>query len=252
MKIKKIVIYFAYIERAKYFSYTKIIAKILLINYQGGVWLTSHRPLGVKLVAVFLLASALGGVVVAHFFSGVLSEFPRLDLYNTLSYTTYSLQLLILEILRYLSFSWLLSVQVIFYPLLSVVLIIVAAGLLLMKSWARIITIIYSVLIIPLVFTSGVTYNGYPIFSPNIFSVLFSFIPDYFLSGIPLAFNYLGGRVFLESPSLAHFLFSYPHILQYSTQGLVAGLQILSYLVPLLSGVLILLYLLSDVKHEFQ
>ncbi|MGQ9723575.1 MAG: hypothetical protein ACUVXA_19920 [Candidatus Jordarchaeum sp.] len=124
--------------------------------------------------------------------------------------------LIIVKYFQFLAMTWLLESQVIFYTLLGIVLVIMAIGLLRMKNWARITTIIYTLLIIIFAFVYFafflITGYDYMFFDVNILAVLFSFGPrDYF-----------------------------------------ALLGLFTTVISLIIGIAILVYLFGDVRYEFQ
>nr|MDO8081278.1 hypothetical protein [Candidatus Freyarchaeota archaeon] len=117
------------------------------------------------------------------------------------------------------------SAQVIFYLVLSVVLFFVAWGLFRMRNWARVITIIYCILILVsffiffLAFPSKSGFSYYP-FNINIPMVLFSLT-----SLLTEASNYIPFPFLISSIELA---------------------------ISIIMAIAIPLYLFGDVKYEFR
>lgn len=190
----------------------------------------SYRPLGVKLIVVFLLLSALGSVVAALCYWYMLVN-PSSFLFNRISvgfagpvYPPFAdpsalsilVQIEVLELAeRLVDFQLgigMISAQVVFYLILSVLLVVFAVGLFRMKNWARVTTVIYSVLnfIFFFLFFFHIYYFYVPVFNINILTVLL------FLSELDLVLIYLTG------------------------------------LVSLVTAILIPVYLFRDVKYEFH
>lgn len=205
--------------------------------------MSSYRFLGIKIIAILLLASAVVSILVAYYYLIVISRIIPIRDWGMLAYPEYWREGLVILIISYLAGYWLLTAQLIFYPLLSVVFIVLAAGLLRMKNWARIITIIYALLTLLsfiLILASDKTFISiggikYPLFNPNIFWLLFGYIPSELMSS-----NYA-----------LLYLFIKPFIILPSSNGLEILFSIISILVPIVYGILIIFYLTGDVKHEF-
>ncbi|MHA1208904.1 MAG: hypothetical protein ACTSRF_06695 [Candidatus Freyarchaeota archaeon] len=109
----------------------------------------------------------------------------------------------------------LLSSQVIFYLILGVLFVLAALGLWRMKNWARLVTISYAILSVTfsfIPFLPATGYYGYSFFNINIIFVLFTLLPSQY--------------VFLP--------------------------YYLVMLIPLILGIVILMYLNGDVKYEFE
>ncbi|MHA1262106.1 MAG: hypothetical protein ACTSSA_08365 [Candidatus Freyarchaeota archaeon] len=186
-----------------------------------------YRPTGVTLIAFFLLLYATGSVIAAlHYLSIVLSPPLLQGSLPGVSYTYYPYwspgaplgffqYTLLYNLLVFQSMFPLLSSQVIFYLILGVLFVLAALGLWRMKNWARLVTISYAILSVTfsfIPFLPATGYYGYSFFNINIIFVLFTLLPSQY--------------VFLP--------------------------YYLVMLIPLILGIVILMYLNGDVKYEFE
>ncbi|MHA1262606.1 MAG: hypothetical protein ACTSSA_11055 [Candidatus Freyarchaeota archaeon] len=123
-------------------------------------------------IAVLLSVSALGYLAVGFYYLTVLHN-PSLYVFKFSSsgwvlmigwspeYIVRTIIFMIID--RSLAFQeavWLLSVQVVFYTLLCVILIATVWGLLRMRNWARVVTLIYFALLFVFAFAAPF-YSGY-------------------------------------------------------------------------------------------
>ncbi|MHA1362172.1 MAG: hypothetical protein ACTSP1_06470 [Candidatus Freyarchaeota archaeon] len=154
--------------------------------------MSSPKPLGVYLIAVLLSVSALGYLAVGFYYLTVLHN-PSLYVFKFSSsgwvlmigwspeYIVRTIIFMIID--RSLAFQeavWLLSVQVVFYTLLCVILIATVWGLLRMRNWARVVTLIYFALLFVFAFAapfySG--YIGYSFFDLNLIRIFSLLVPS--------------------------------------------------------------------------
>ena len=183
-----------------------------------------YRPTGVTLIAIFLLLNAAGSVIAALYYLSIVLSPPLLQ---SVSYTYYPYWFpgpigffqytLLYNLLVFQSMFPLLSSQVIFYLILGVLFVLAALGLWRMKNWARLVTISYAILsvtfsFIPFLPAMGYYGYGYSFFNINIITVLLTLLPSQY--------------VFLS--------------------------YYLVMLIPLILGIVILMYLNGDVKYEFE
>jgi len=150
--------------------------------------MSSPKPLGGYLIAVLLSVSALGYLVVGFYYLTVLHN-PSLYVFKFSSsgwwliigsrpeYVVEFITLMIINrILAFQNAVWLLCIQVVFYTLLCVILIATVWGLLRVRNWARVVTLIYFALLFVFAFTAPFYgYVGYSFFDLNlirIFSLL--------------------------------------------------------------------------------
>ena len=183
---------------------------------------SSPRTWGVNLIAIFLLISALGSVFVGIYYWDVLHNplfyeaMGRID-YFLLSEArpdvmVFLTHLFIIRYVNFLAVSGRLVFQVVFYPLLSVLLVAITVGLVKMMNWARIATVVY--FIISIAFAFFFLFPEVPLNSFNI-NILTALIHAAFYSLDP---------------------YYYTPIL----------------LVSLILGITVPVYLSGDVKYEFE
>ncbi len=201
--------------------------------------MSSYRPLGVKLIVVLLLLFALGSVAAALGYWYIMVN-PSIFIFHKISYffeTTFAAiggGILIFDIIfpivvtqfvyRIVSFQLtigIFSAHVIFYLILSPILIFVAVGLYRMRNWARVTTIIYSIL-----------------------TFIFAFIFAY------LTFPPVLERVSFEL-NYPLFNINIPMVLLSLTEVSFVGIFFLGLAVSLIIGIGIPLYLSRDAKYEF-
>lgn len=144
------------------------------------------RPSGVTVIVIFLLLNTLGYLAVGLCYLALLNNpapliFPNIDLSMFVSrYGATPTDQIVLMIIGaiigkgidFLSISWILTPQVIFNVLLIPLLIVMSLGLFRMKKWARITTIIYTILYIAFPFVLFIGTNSQYFFNLNIFVAL--------------------------------------------------------------------------------
>lgn len=192
------------------------------------------RPLGVKLIGILLLLSAVGSVVAAFGYWYTLVNpsifiFYRIsDLFGMLlgivgsstslweSVFPYIVLQFVSRIVNFQLAIGLFQAHVVFYLILSVALGVLSVGLFRMKNWARVTTVVYAIL--TLISTFLFVYLIFPTsnFNYSLFNI-----------NIPM--------VLLSPAGLALF------------QIILTGL-----LVSIIMVTLILVYLLGNVQYEFQ
>jgi len=189
-------------------------------------------PMSVTLIAFFLLLNAFGSMIVAFYYLEALIN----PLFSTITrnsiiyywfthywYVTRFLgpaqwMLLIYEVPQSKVPLW--ASQAVFYTSLCSLLIILAVGLLKLKNWARLATIAYSALYLISAFTVSLNFTVDPLqpFVDN----MFRYFNINILAVLPFQ---LYGHYFLA---------------------------FLDFIIPLIFGIYITLYLLGNVKYEFQ